>query len=191
MESIGVDLDGIVYDIEEEMLVFYNRLRKYFPVLSRDTWTEYYLRVHSSLQTEQDVLAQFGQVRLYKTLRMIPQAQSSLVALSKRFNIIIATHRAHIYPEAVNDTIESLRRDQVPFTEVLFDIDKANLARRKGLRFFIEDNPRNASEISSVCPCYLFDYPYNRVIPPNRDIVRVPGFQNKEWWQNFQSSLCS
>ncbi|MBU1136097.1 MAG: hypothetical protein ABIG37_03795 [Nanoarchaeota archaeon] len=186
--KIGIDLDQVVCDIQQQMIDIYNQL---YPGenLTKKNWTTYYLRDLTSKEREDKVLEILAEKRIYRNMEFIPHAKKSLQKLAQSFDLCFVTHREWLYEKAKQDTVYSLTKDEIPYVRIFFTEKKARVAKSEHLKFFIEDNLKNALEISQVCPCYLFDYPYNREEIEKNSLLIIRGFENQDWWNLFMQIL--
>lgn len=146
---IGVDLDGVCSD-------FYGRMR--------EITAEWFERGIDELPTEvscglkewgieddkqYDSLHRFAvtQRDLFKTSPMLPGARKYLRRLSDEgARIRIITHRLYIHyfhRIAVNQTIDWLDRNGIPYWDLCFMKDKEQV----GADIYIEDSPRNVEKL--------------------------------------------
>jgi len=142
---IGVDLDGVCAD-------FYGRMREiaaeWFekdikelpenPTYGLEEWgvtgPDSYQSLHRFAVTQRD---------LFKTMNMMPGARKYLRKLSDEgCRIRIITHRLfihHFHASAVQQTIEWLDRNGIPYWDLCFMKDKDEV----GANVYVEDAPKN------------------------------------------------
>lgn len=178
MENILCDIDQVVVDIEQPMIDIYNWLTG--KRLTKDKWNTYYLRDLDSPEIEKKVFEVLWE-RDFTDMPLVPHAREGLAFLSDRYDIYFATTRPS---RKANDTYEMIKINQFKCKDVIFNPDKAKIARKLNTKFALEDYWINAVEISKVCNVILFDYPYNRFNGIS-GITRIQGFDDESWWLNL------
>lgn len=98
------------------------------------------------------------------------------------YTIIVITARPQwTYPRLYADTLQWLRRHDIPHDLILFNKDKAEavfqFVRPAWPAFFVEDHPRNASGLAAIgVDVFLFDCPHNQDVADTERITRVAGW---------------
>jgi 5'(3')-deoxyribonucleotidase len=146
---LGIDLDGVCADFYSRMrevaAEWFERPLSQFPEnvsYGLKEWgietAEQYNSLHRFAVTERD---------LFRTIPMIPGARSVLRRLSdEKYRIRIITHRLCLYyfhAAAVEQTIEWLDHHGIPYSDLCFMKDKAEV----GADLYVEDAPHNIEDL--------------------------------------------
>ena len=93
MKKIGIDLDNVVFDVQQEMIDIYNETHN--PKITKKTWNKYYLRdVTGILLEEETQIFKIMDARgRFKNMNLLPHAKDCLTELSREYNIIPVTSR--------------------------------------------------------------------------------------------------
>jgi len=155
---LGVDLDGVCAD-------FYGRMREiaaeWFERNPEDLPTDvsYGLQewgIHDARQYNDLHRFAVTERNLFKTETMIAGARKYLWRLSNEgYRIRIITHRLfiqHFHKVAVQQTIEWLDSQGIPYWDLCFMMEKSQV----GAHIYIEDNPENidalrAANLQTIC----------------------------------------
>lgn len=169
--KVGLDLDGVVYNFMDDFVEF---LKKYHNNLRKDNYN------FGLDQKEIKIyLNNFAESRPYLWIPLEKKAKKNILRLSKKMDFYIVTFRGWAN-NGIEDTLNRLKEDQIPYKEIAFSDNKAFYSRKWGLDYFIEDNLEYARRISkeSKTVTLLIDKSYNRQ-PLNKErIVRVKSLKD-------------
>jgi uncharacterized HAD superfamily protein len=170
MINIGVDIDGVIYDIigaSQEIFAENYGIR-----FGREAITIYDIAQSIPAITPKMVEEVFWEDdKVYKSGELLNrQLLFSLKGLNA--NITLVTARPRLAEDA---TVAWLDEHKLPANDLVFSQDKASVARTRGITHFIEDNINHAVALSSVCKAvYLISTSYNRSpYYPGDNIMRV------------------
>jgi 5'(3')-deoxyribonucleotidase len=152
-ESIGLDLDGVLYPWADAVATYCRMYKKY-----EGTDHEFWKHIDKYLTpSEQDYIVTVQD--LYYRFSPSPRLLKLLEALDKKFNIFYITARP---PEVQMVTEKYLRDFKFPQKEnLIFSKDKDVHARLLNLQYFVEDSVRNAEKLKNICITFLVRTPYN------------------------------
>lgn len=153
MESIGLDLDGVLYPWVSAVCTYFRLYEGY-----EGSDYEFSRRVYEILPEEKAAYMATIPDLYYK---FIPTSKmmSLLNKLSNKFYIHYVTSRPE---EAITVTEKYLRDFNFPQKENLeFSKDKDVYAKYQNLQYFVEDNIRNAEKLNKICLTFLVRTPYN------------------------------
>lgn len=164
-KKIGVDLDGVVYDFVRYYDLFL-RLEGHEINPSR------FDRGVLEESTKDDYLNKFSDLNPFLWIPLYENALKSLEELSQNFDLYFVTARNLRMKFGEEDTLTRIKRDKLPYKEIIFEHDKAKIAKELGLAYFVEDNLQNASSIvaKTSCNVSLIDKEYNQY-PENFDLA--------------------
>jgi len=154
-KRIGIDLDGVVYDLIGEfdkMLISKGiepNLFQYSRGLSPSQVHEY--------------LEEFSWGHPFLTIPTYPNAINSINELNKTLDVYLITHRDWC-DYGIADTIRRLHDDKVKFTDLIFSPNKGSEAKKFNIDYFVEDNLENARYITKLSnsKVFLIDREYNK-----------------------------
>ena len=174
--TLGVDLDGVVADYEARMRQITAAVKgvpiESIPVAT--TWS--FVESGWPFDDEDDFYTTHGTAvldhDLYRTLAPMPGASSALWRMSDAgVRIRIVTHRLvtnFIHGRVVRDTVDWLDENKIPFRDICFVKDKADIF---GCDLYIDDAPMNIRAIRErhgQDAATVFDQAYNRDLPGPR-----------------------
>ncbi len=171
---IGFDIDGVITDESHPNdNIWHDALCKY---LGRDL-----KRVHQSYQFTKayglpiDVVESFIEEKmeeLISNVKPMPGALDTLDFLNERgFEIHLITARDSKYDWV---TYQWLKENNIPYTSLIHDENKAPLAVEKGIELFVEDSSSNTIEITAEgIPVILLNKYHNQDITDSNIIFRI------------------
>jgi uncharacterized HAD superfamily protein len=170
--KIGIDLDGVVYDIISPFDKFLIGKGitpvefEYGRGLEKDIVREYFQK--------------FSEGRPFLWIPQFEGAVDSINKMSKENELFIITYR-NWCKTGVQDTMSRLEKDGVNVNQIYFTKKKSYIARDLGLDFFVEDSIVNAKYIreGSKADVFLIDRPYNKCGLEDR-IYRVDNLKDVE-----------
>lgn len=163
--KIGIDLDGVVYDI----ITPFDKFIKEKGITPVET--EY------NRGLEKEVIRNyFQEMNKQNHFLWIPQFKYAVEGVNKLAednSIFIVTHRDWCENGRV-DTLKRLEQDKIRFDYISFTKKKGEKAAHFGLDYFVEDSIVNARYIKemSKADVFLIDRPYNKSEKEDR-IYRV------------------
>lgn len=164
MKSIGLDLDGVLYDWHVAVYDYFC-MYKGFSGTQNKFWHE-----ESKKVTDRDWEFICGIDTLYSGVVPSKDCTDFIASIQDRFIIYYITSR----PLSVKLTTEQfLRRHHFPFQEnLMFTDDKVSVARLLKLDYMIEDKPKNVIDLSKVVFTIMKAQPWNEVIQNEYPTVR-------------------
>lgn len=174
--TLGVDLDGVVADYENRMRQITSAIKGVphdsIPVAT--SWS--FVESGWPFESEEDFYTTHCQAvldyDLYRTMAPMPGASEALWRMSDAgVRIRIVTHRLvtnFIHGRVVKDTVDWLDEHKVPYRDICFVRDKADIF---GCDLYIDDAPMNINAIRNRHgqeAATVFDQPYNRDLPGPR-----------------------
>ena len=156
----GVDLDGVYYDFVDaydDFLRLHGHkidITRFDRGVLKDSMKDYYLE-------------RFSNTRPFLWIPQDENAIESLRFASQYVDWYAVTARNHRMKYAEEDTIVRLKKDNFPCKEIIFEPDKAKIAKELGLAYFVEDNLQNARDIveKTSCKVCLVEKTYNQFNP--------------------------
>lgn len=153
--KIGIDLDGVVYDIIssfDEFLISKGIIpnkKEYDRGIEKERIKKHF--------------EEFSKVRPFLKIPLIDKARETINNLSRKNEIYIITHREWC-ENGIKDTLSRLKKDKIKFNKIYFTKRKGEEAKKYNLDFFIEDNLTNARYIRELsnAKVFLIDAPYNQ-----------------------------
>lgn len=157
--KIGVDLDGVTADLFKDMIKILNK--KTGKNLTMADVTQYDVTGLWGIgrQTLEESFAEVDWVNL----DLLPGAAQNLQALKRLdYELHILTYR--VWKKGIHrETIDWVKKHEIPFDSIHFSKDKLPLARSLGLDVMIEDAPHYAEEFNQArIPLILMNRPYNQ-----------------------------
>lgn len=152
-ESIGLDVDGVLYPWAESVCAYYKLYKNYLG-------TEYnFYKNFYKYVSDNDLQYIITLQDLYYKHTPSPSLMRLLNRLSEKFNIFYITAR----PEEVERVTRKYFRDfNFPQKDnIIFSEDKDVYARLLKLSFFVEDSVKNAEKLNKVCTTFLVRTPHN------------------------------
>ncbi len=152
-ESVGIDLDGVIYPWIEAVCTYFRLYKKY-------EGTDYnFIKNLDKYITQEDWNYIVTLQDLYSRFSPGFRLLSFLQRLSEKYNIFYITSR----PQETRMVTEKYFRDyKFPQKDnLIFSKDKDTYARLLGLQYFIEDSVSNAEKLNNVCVTFLIKTPYN------------------------------
>jgi len=171
----GVDIDSVIIDLTEGMCRALNgRLCTNYDTEIFTTWgweENPILAPHAFWFWE----TVFGTREFQLECEPVRGALQAVRALYLKGKVVLITARKQQHQGV---TLEWLMRHNIPYDSLYFSHDKANLALDLGVDLFFDDAPHQARSLSSAgIPVVLFDYAYNRGLPPHSLITRVTSWE--------------
>jgi uncharacterized HAD superfamily protein len=169
-QLLGVDIDNVVSLTDPALRKSIRDL--YGVCLSQEQIVYYdYSKCGLTKEQERKVLETFRDVTC-KELDVVPGAIEALAILKQKYRIILVTSR---HPELVQKTRDWLKLKKIPHDKLIFEADKHQTDH--AFDFFVEDNEDSALALAQAgITTFLFDYPWNRRVPPHENIKRVSGW---------------
>jgi len=154
MESIGFDLDDVLYNFADPA---YRELQVYHRLSA--TYTEFWGN-HLKYYTE-EFWKNFIKIEtLYSCEKITPQDLVVLNYLAEKYNIYYITNRP---PEILIATQNWLKRESLPYPENLILTDKKEVEiSRLNIIAFTEDQIKNIKKIPDTIKIFLKDKPWNQ-----------------------------
>ncbi|MEW6724670.1 MAG: hypothetical protein AB1331_07125 [Bacillota bacterium] len=154
--------------------------------LSEEDITDYRITRHYGMSEEEDARWWWqNHLRVFETTSLLCRHAPAVLARLRQqeSHIYIVTARRH---EARPITEAWLRQSFIPFDELIMNADdKVAIARSLGLTLGFEDHPETAQRLAQLLPVFLFDWPYNRQVPPSANLIRVTD------WREVEQSLAA
>jgi|LSQX01.1.fsa_nt_gb uncharacterized HAD superfamily protein len=180
---IGVDIDGVLCNYPEDFVKFMER--ETGKDLSSFTLKEYNL--YSALgeilgeKTIRELKHKFRISGEKSNLSVVKGAREGLSFLkSKGYTIVLLTARPYKeYPRMFADTMEWLKKNELPYDAILWDEDKLSKITREfpKINFMIEDHLGNSEKIARKgYKVFLIDKTYNQG-ETDKNIKRVSGWR--------------
>lgn len=168
---LGVDLDGVVADYESGFRRACRQLtglpEDRFPPAS--SWS--FVESGWPFASEREFFAAHRAAvdgGLFRDLAPVPGASEALWRLSDAgVRIRVITHRLVVnfsHATAVSDTVSWLDANRIPFRDICFVRDKAEV----GADLYLDDSPGNVAALRSAAgdeAVAVFDQAYNRQVP--------------------------
>jgi hypothetical protein len=154
--KFGLDLDGVTYD-------FVKPFDDFLITHGINPDKSQYFRGLCEEDNKKQVYT-FLEAHPYLWMPLFPGAVEAIRALSELYQIFPVTARGN-FPTGLVDTMIRLKKDKVPYEKVAFESRKGDLAKRLGLKIFVEDALENAIDIKEKSPdtiVYLIDKEYNQ-----------------------------
>ncbi|MFZ5596212.1 MAG: 5' nucleotidase, NT5C type [Bacillota bacterium] len=166
MKRIGIDIDGVIADSQA---VIINKINSFFgKKYSLGDFINF--DPEKMLGIDRDALNRFimeRELEIILEAAPIPDAAKTIRELAERYNINLISART---PDYRPQTVSWLERYGVPHhsLHLLGRHDKRAECLDLGLNVFVEDNKKNAAQISSCgIPVLLMDATYNQGdLPP-------------------------
>ena len=158
--NIGIDLDGVVCNINKHI----NRLLKeMYNIEPVEKMTTYTLEKQYGLSTKQvtDLFMKMGIDGGYRNAEVYPHARQALVRLSRQYSIFYVTVR-DFYPQIKKDTFYWLDKNKLPYFRIIFTRSKHKIASLENFQFFLDDCPNICNRVAKTnVPTYMFKQPWN------------------------------
>jgi len=153
MATIGLDLDGVLYDWHNAVLEYYKIYKNYDGSFD-DFWSKAYKEF-----TPDDWEYLTGVDTFYSSEIPSESCLKFLERLSMSFELFYVTSR----PETCRLTTEQyLRRYKFPFSHnLVMEKNKVSVARLYGTSYFVEDMPETVEKLSHVTTAILMARPWN------------------------------
>jgi len=210
--KIGVDVDGIVANLNDEFLRLANEMFYY-----KNTYPDYPKKLKKELRasditrfdyTECTPLNNGDMKRIFEvvekekkllTLKPLPDAKRVINYLTNFYDLPFATSRANYYANAKEQTFEWFDKHKIIYSKsnFFFSNKKIELSRKLGISRFIEDRAETALELAkNNIDVLLFDYPWNndpkqKLIQEVNNHPRIERIYNapKSYWLNLEDKL--
>lgn len=156
MRTLGLDLDGVLYEWHKSIYDFFTRYKGYTGTLNEFWQIE-------CLKFDEDFWNYIIEVDIFYSDRSPTKDCEDFINVVKdKFEIYYITAR----PDYVKTTTEQyLRRHNFPFLDnLIFTHDKVNMARKLQLSYMLEDNIKQIEGLSKVTNAILIAQPYNKEI---------------------------
>jgi uncharacterized HAD superfamily protein len=155
-KSIGLDLDGCLYNWPNAVYEYYQVYRDYSKSLT-DFWTHEITKISKAgwdFLTNVDIF--------YSSQLPTEDCINFLNNIKYRFDIYYVTSR----PELVKLTTEQyLRRYKFPFRDnLIFTDNKVNEVRRLGLSYCVDDMPHHVEALAKVTNIIMIAQPWNKYL---------------------------
>lgn len=190
MKALGLDLDGVIYPWHEAVLTYYEMYEGYTGSYT-EFWGEFYKQITPSKWEYLTGIDYFYSCK-------IPGADTMefLRKVAEHFEIYYITSRP---AEVALTTEQYLRRFDFPFcSNLIITEDKSRFARLYGLRYFIDDQPKNLEPLSKVTEVAMMSQPYNRdysnkyrVVKTHNDMLEFFNIQTGEVTGNSTIDIVS
>jgi len=171
-QLLGVDIDNVVSLTDPALR---KSIRDVYGICLDQEQIVYYDYSKCGLTQEQErkVLEVFRKVTC-KELDVVLGAVEALTILKQKYRIILVTSR---HPQLIEKTKAWLKLKSIPHDKLIFETDKHQTDHE--FDFFVEDNKDSALALAEAgIRTFLFDYPWNRSIPPHDNIKRVSGWSD-------------
>lgn len=154
-ESIGLDLDGVLYDWCRAAHTYFRTYRNY-----TGTQYEFELNVANSMEKEfSDFLCSVNS--LYDSIFPRKEVVELLWKLSGKYDIYYVTSRP---TSAWRTTQKYFDTHNFPFSNhLIFEKDKATLVRLLKLDYFVEDSVGYLEQIAPLTTTFMVLHPYNQM----------------------------
>lgn len=156
-KKIGVDLDGVVY----KFVPFYDL---FLSLEGHDVDPTRFDRGVFEESMKDYYLSRFSDLNPFLWIPLYERVIGPLEDLSENFDLYVVTARNLRMKFGEKDTLTRLTKDRIPCKAILFEHDKAKVAKELNLSYFVEDNLQNALDIASKTKCKvsLIDREYNQ-----------------------------
>lgn len=151
-ESIGFDLDGVLYPFVKSLCTYYRMYEGY-----TGTDLNFYQNIDKIAESKIEYLVTLEP--LYSSCVPANKLVALLRNLGEKFNVCYITARPTITRLTTEKYLSNYKFPQ--HTNLFFTPNKDTLSRLLKLDYFVEDNVKNAEKISKVCMCFLVKTPYN------------------------------
>ncbi len=186
--KIGVDLDNVVVPLYEEMIRLVKE--KYGIECKKEDWKKY--RMCDSFGITEEQLEQlYKEMCLDDTLLKIKPIKGAVETINKYSNDFEFYFITARYELAKKKTLEWFRNSGLIYKEenIFFDSEKAGLANKFGIKYFIDDNidvVLNMAKYGIVC--LLYNQPWNKeLLEDGVMIKRVYSWKDID--ENFKNIL--
>lgn len=188
---IGIDIDGVLADYPNGFIKFISEETK--TDLSKVVLNKYDLytiisdKIPGGAETLRKLKHKFRIEGHKKNLEVIPGAIDGMKYLKEKgYTIVLLTARpAKEYPRIFSDTIEWLKKYNIPYDAILFDEDKEKRIIKEfpNMKFMIEDAAQNANKIAPEgYKVFLLEKSYNNDEFTHRNVVRVNNWEDLIKW---------
>ena len=164
---IGIDIDGVMVNIEEFMLDYGSKyfIRQNVNLVAPDGYD-----IHDifdvSKEYEDEFWDKFIQIYLKKRPReFVGEVIRKLKSDGNKIFIITARSTENKYISAKKmqeDTIAWLKEYNIDYDEIIFTSDKVSACVDNHIDLMIEDSNSNIKAISEILPVIVFDAKYNK-----------------------------
>lgn len=148
--KIAMDLDGVVFNWVEAFIDYTNAKYGYADDSYEFTQWSFFMQEDVELNEEQFVESykEFNDYRMWQGLEIYPNVKNSLCALhSMGHEIIYLTHRI---AGSEMSTLKSLVHNGLPINGILFERDKARVAKELGCKIGVDDKPQTLIEYNKA-----------------------------------------
>ncbi len=186
MRKIAVDIDGVLANLTEPFLEYYNQREGTNFRLENVHTTNFKELFGINGEEEKKLLDDFFKSDFFSNIQPIMGAQEAISHLSKRNHLVIVTARKEYIQDKTNEWIERFFPDV--FSEIHFarninsgdesKLSKFDICMEKGYEIIIEDdlvyaNPCAEKGIKSI----LLNHPWNQEENLHPEITRVNNWQ--------------
>jgi uncharacterized HAD superfamily protein len=197
---IGVDIDNTITHTTE-MIMHYAKI--YGEEQGLNTVPDlryYYLEDALGWKTEYaDDFFDKYLGRIYNEMKPKDQTVEVLSELKKQHELILITSRNSRFPQVEEVTINWLKRNKIAYDRLILNatsnmhfFSKLAVCQELQVDIMIEDHYELVSEISSILPVIMFEYPYNRHLLQSANIIPVRHwYEVKQWIDSFQTKKMS
>ena len=176
---VGVDIDGVLADYPECFIDFINdKVGTDFKAKELNQYNLYEAITDIPTEVMKELKHEFRKSGKLKKVGILPGAKEFLQRLKdKDYRIILLSARPYKkYRRIFADTKEWLKENDLAHDAILWGEDKLNRMIRefgeKSVKFFVEDNLKNANSISKSTKVYLLNKSYNQGVL-SENVVRV------------------
>ena len=155
--GFAVDIDNVLAVAEEEVQRIYHEL-------TGDSWPENFYASAGGLDNSAfkreliEEIFDYFHDRSIPMLSVMPGARQALQTLQQQFRIVVITARR---PHAKPQTLEWLRRHELPFDELHLTGEKTDVA--ENVTWAVDDHPEHVKDyLSEGIKVFLMDQPWNQ-----------------------------
>jgi len=175
--KIGVDMDEVLVELLDSFLEFYNlRFDKSF---KKEDFKSYEFK-DTLGETQEEIVKLVEEYDYRDGIRLVEGALESVRELSKEHELLVLTARHPMFKEKTERYLEKNFKgffSDVLYTGEVFQkygVRKADLCKKLGLDYIIEDNGVFSLECAEKGTCvFLLDKPWNQNNGEHEKIVRV------------------
>jgi len=205
IKKIGVDIDGVVANLNDKLLELANEIHYYPKKLKKELKASDIITFDYTECTplnNEDMKEIFKVLETEKALlelNPLKDAQKVINYLHKFFDVYFITSRAKYYTNAKEQTFEWFDKHKITYAQsnFFFDNKKAELSKKLGISIFIEDRAETALELAeNNIDVLLLNYPWNN--DPKQELIqkinkhpKIERIYNtpRSYWLNLEDKL--
>ncbi len=211
--KVGVDVDNVVCDSARAFSDFFILDRIFSSRIIKDSWKEKIIENLVKIVSSDFAcffLKRAGRMRevmkpaksrkfkdimetMLINLKQIPNAKEVINDLHRKYDLFFITSREYSF-DTKEITFKWFKKNKIKFNKNKFYFlkekqKKIDIAKKLGIKIFIEDNAETASKLSKEgIKVYLFDYKWNRKIKNDSGIERIKN-EKMQYWHMIKKLL--